>query len=70
MLTIQTEFDSTSLFIGGDFKVEVAIPHSIECAELRKVKFIEVRGFSEHESLMTLKEYCDLRDNFGTIGDS
>jgi hypothetical protein len=41
------------------------IPQSIECAELRNVKFIEVRGYTEGECTMTLKEYCNLKDNFG-----
>ena len=41
------------------------IPQSMECAELRNVKFIEVRGYSESEDSMILKEYCNLKDNFG-----
>ena len=47
--------------------VEVAIPESMECAELRNVQYIEVRGYyEESEGTVTLKRYTNLRDNFGT----
>ena len=38
----------------------------MECAELRNIQFIEVRGYIESDSSITLKEYTNLRDNFGT----
>ena len=41
----------------------------MECAELRTVKFIEVRGYSESDNTMTLKEYSNLKDNFGKINN-
>ena len=37
----------------------------MECAELRDVKFVEVRGVTESDREITLKEYCNFKDNFG-----
>jgi len=45
----------------------VAVPESLECAELRNIKFIEVRGYTEEDGMVTLKEYTNLRDNFGNF---
>jgi len=44
----------------------VTIPESLECAELRNIKFIEVRGYTAEDG-MTLKEYTNMRGNFGNI---
>ena len=40
---------------------------SIEPAELRKLKFIEVRGFSNGSGEVEIKDYTNFEDNFGTF---
>jgi hypothetical protein len=44
----------------------VRLPENFECAELRNVKFLEVRGTGESNGEITMKEYCNFKDNFGT----
>ena len=41
------------------------IPETLECAELRNIKYLEVRGFVGGSNEVELKEYCDFKDNFG-----
>lgn len=41
------------------------LPENFECAELRNVKFLEVRGTGENNGEITMREYCNFKDNFG-----
>ena len=47
--------------------VEVRVPSHIESNSLKEIKFIEVRGVFEENGEISMKEYTDLKDNFGTI---
>ena len=47
--------------------VEVMVPSHIERNSLKEIKFIEVRGVFEENGEISMKEYTDLKDNFGTI---
>ena len=63
------EYDSTCTFPPYVEKktVEVRVPSHIETNSLKAIKFIEVRGVAEENGEISMKEYTDLRDNFGTI---
>ena len=64
--TLQTNDSGTHHLTSDQTTFEVKMPESMECAELRNIQFIEVRGYIESDSSITLKEYTNLRDNFGT----
>ena len=44
--------------------IDVTIP-STEPAELRELKFIEVRGYSNEDGFIEMKDYTNFQDGFG-----
>jgi hypothetical protein len=55
------------LFIYPDKNtLEVSIPIT-EPAELRELKFIEVRGVSRNDGTVEMRDYTNFQDGFGTL---
>ena len=46
--------------------LEVSIPIT-EPAELRELKFIEVRGVSRNDGTVEMRDYTNFQDGFGTF---
>ena len=40
------------------------LPNTMECAELRDVKFVEIKGVVESNREIILKECCNFKDKF------
>jgi hypothetical protein len=65
-LILQPDPESIFSHHADQLTIEVTIPEPMECAELRNIKFLEVRGTTESGKEVILKEYCNFKDNFGT----
>lgn len=47
--------------------MKVQIPPHIEISSLKDIKYIEVRGLAEENDEISMREFTDLKENFGTF---
>ena len=64
-MTIQPDLDSKNSVNLGDLMINISVPGSMELAELKDLKFVEVRGTVEGLKEITLKEYTNFKETFG-----
>ena len=67
MLTLDCDPERTNECYVDKQQITVEIPANVEVGPIKEAKFVEVRGVSTEGGDVVLREYTNLKDNFGTL---